>query len=108
MAESSTRPETGTALITGASSGIGYEFALLFARHGYDLVLVGRNRSALTALASRVGEEYGVRAEPLAKDLSVQTAPDELFAIMPPMVARELVATSGPKQNPCGFKNAFS
>ncbi len=35
-------------------------------------------------------------------------APDELFAIMPPSVARELVATSGPKVNPCGFRYALS
>ena len=80
MAQSSMRPEAGTALITGASSGIGYEFALLFARHGYDLALVGRNRAALSALASRAREEYGVRAEPLAMDLSIQSAADELFA----------------------------
>jgi len=79
MAQGSTQPAAGTALITGASSGIGYEFALLFARGGYDVVLVGRNRSALNALAARIRDEIERAAEVFAKDLSVHTAPDELF-----------------------------
>jgi short-subunit dehydrogenase len=70
----------GTALVTGASSGIGYEISLLLARHGYDLFLVGRNRAALGVLSSRVREEFGVSAEICPKDLSVHTAPDEIFA----------------------------
>jgi hypothetical protein len=37
-----------------------------------------------------------------------RTRSEELFAIIPPMVARELVATSGPKQKPCGFRKLFS
>ncbi|NET83867.1 MAG: SDR family NAD(P)-dependent oxidoreductase [Moorea sp. SIO1F2] len=40
-----------TALITGASSGIGYEFTKLFARDGYKLVLVARSESKLSQLA---------------------------------------------------------
>lgn len=79
MAQHSTQPVAGTALITGASSGIGYEFALLFARGGYDLMLVGRNRSALNALAARVRQEFGRSADVFAMDLSTQGAPDELF-----------------------------
>lgn len=79
MAQGSTQLAAGTALITGASSGIGYEFALLFARSGYDLVLVGRNRAALNALAARVQQDFERAAEVCAKDLSVHTAPDELF-----------------------------
>lgn len=75
----STRASTGTALITGASSGIGYEFALLFAREGYDLVLVARNRPALAAIAARCEQEHAVRVEMCIKDLSVQSAPEELF-----------------------------
>lgn len=73
------RKQAGTALITGASSGIGYEFALLFARQGYDLVLVARNRPALAALAARCTQEHGVHAEICIKDLSHQTAAEELF-----------------------------
>lgn len=78
MAQRSMQPASGTALITGASSGIGYEFALLFARSGYDLVLVGRNRAALNALGAKVAEEFGCAAEVCAKDLSAQGAADEL------------------------------
>jgi short-subunit dehydrogenase len=73
------RVSAGTALITGASSGIGYEFALLFAREGYDLVLVARNRPALAAIAARCEQERGVHVEICIKDLSVQSAPEELF-----------------------------
>jgi len=79
MAQDSSHPAAGTALITGASSGIGHEFALLFARSGYDLVLVARNRSVLDGLASQARDEFGVQAFVCPKDLSVQTAPEELF-----------------------------
>ena len=80
MSNASTHPgRAGTALVTGASSGIGHELSLLLARQGYDLVLVGRNRAALTALSDRIRDEFGVAAECCPKDLSVQSAPDELF-----------------------------
>jgi short-subunit dehydrogenase len=46
-------------LITGASSGIGRALAIRAARAGYDVVAVGRNRTALDALAAQVGSEYG-------------------------------------------------
>lgn len=68
-----------TALITGASSGIGYEFALILARQGYNLVLVARNRPALASLAARCEQEHGVHVEICAKDLSVVHAAEELF-----------------------------
>ena len=68
-----------TALVTGASSGIGYEFALILARQGYNLVLVARNRPALASLAARCEQEHGVQVELCAKDLSVASAAEELF-----------------------------
>jgi short-subunit dehydrogenase len=80
MTRASGQKTAGTALITGASSGIGYEFSLLLARQGYDVVLVARNGSALTTLAGKIREESGVRVEVFAKDLSVPAASDELFA----------------------------
>lgn len=79
MARDSTQREAQTALITGASSGIGYEFALLCARQGCDVVLVARNRAALNVLAERCRQEHGVNAEVCVKDLSLPTAPAELF-----------------------------
>lgn len=65
---------TGTAaatvaLITGASSGLGTEFALQLAGQGYDLVLVARDEARLRALAERVGAR-GTRAEVLVADLA--------------------------------------
>ena len=49
-----------TALITGASSGIGLELAHLFARDGYRLVLVARNRGALRELGDELQSRYSV------------------------------------------------
>src|SRR5581483_8925583 len=80
MVHASRFSTAGTALVTGASSGIGYEFALILARHGYDLVLVARNRAALATIATRLHDEHRVKVEFIATDLSVPSACDELFA----------------------------
>ncbi|CAN7617178.1 SDR family oxidoreductase [Variovorax sp. LjRoot290] len=58
-----------TALITGASSGIGAVYADRLARRGHDLILVARNRSRLDALAERLGRETGRRVEVMVADL---------------------------------------
>ncbi len=60
----------GTALITGASSGIGAIYADRLARRGYDLILVARNRSRLEALAARLRDETGRAVEIVPADLS--------------------------------------
>jgi short-subunit dehydrogenase len=60
----------GTALITGASSGIGAVYADRLARRGYDLILVARNRERLEALARRLAGETGRRIEIVAADLN--------------------------------------
>ena len=68
-----------TALITGASTGIGYEFTKLFARDGYNLVLVARSEQQLHKLADELQEKHGIAVKVIAKDLSNANAPDEIF-----------------------------
>lgn len=71
-----------TALITGASMGIGYELARQFAQHGNDLVLVARSADKLTAIAADFAKRYSIRVEVIAADLSqpdaAQTVYDEV------------------------------
>jgi hypothetical protein len=60
----------GTALITGASTGIGSVYADRLARRGYDLILVARDSAKLAELAARITSETGRKAEALTADLT--------------------------------------
>jgi short-subunit dehydrogenase len=61
-----------TALITGATAGIGATFAVKLARAGHDVVLVARDTARLAESAEKLSAEYGVVAEPLTADLSTE------------------------------------
>lgn len=61
-----------TALITGASSGIGATYAERLAKRGHDLLLVARDAQRLQALAERLGNAYGIAVEVLPADLTQQ------------------------------------
>ena len=65
-----TATQQGTALITGASSGIGAVYADRLARRGFDLVLVARNGDRLQALATRLAADTGRKIETIAADLT--------------------------------------
>jgi uncharacterized protein len=71
-----------TVLITGASSGIGYEFAKIFAKNGFDVVLVARSELKLVNTALEFQQQYGIRAIPIAKDLSELNAAVELYDLL--------------------------
>lgn len=65
-----TRPGTGqTALITGASAGIGVDLADCFAASGYDLIITARSQPALQEVADRITKAHGVKVTVISSDL---------------------------------------
>lgn len=69
-----------TALITGASNGIGYELAWIHARQGDNLVLVARNETALEELKAKLEEQFGVSVHVLGLDLSEPENAGKVYA----------------------------
>lgn len=68
-----------TALITGASSGIGLELAKIHASKGGDLVLVARNKSKLDQLKNELERQYKITVYTIGKDLSAHNAAQEVY-----------------------------
>jgi len=68
-----------TALITGASTGIGYELTKLFARDHHDVILVARSASKLAQVAEELRRQFGITAMPVPLDLADPSAPQALF-----------------------------
>lgn len=68
-----------TVLITGASSGIGYELAKVFAFHKYNLILVSRKIEKLNKLADDLKNQYNIKVNVIAEDLSEADAAKKVF-----------------------------
>jgi hypothetical protein len=64
-------PSNKTAIITGASAGLGAEFAVQLAEKGYDLVLVARREDRLNQLGETLQPKFGVKVIPVPADLSL-------------------------------------
>jgi len=71
-----------TALITGASSGLGWEFAKLFACDGHDLVLVARRIDRLNELKTELEKIYNIKVTVFSQDLTLSDAAESVFSFI--------------------------
>ncbi|HEY1838072.1 MAG TPA: SDR family oxidoreductase [Rhizomicrobium sp.] len=74
------RGDGQTALITGASMGIGVDLAACFAQDGYDLILTARSEAALKDVAEKLAAKYKIKATPIAIDLGIPGNGEKLAA----------------------------
>lgn len=86
-----------SAVVTGASSGIGHAFAHLLANDGFNLILVSRNESRLQDVKAEIEAKYATTARIIARDLSISESPSEIFEILKRegVTARVLINNAG-------------
>lgn len=68
-----------TVLITGASQGLGYEFAKIFAKNKYNLILIARNKEKLQNIKHEIEEAYKVGVTIIVKDLSAPNSSEDIY-----------------------------
>ena len=78
MSKKTSRPTRQVVLITGASTGIGREFARIFARHGHDLLLVANVARALAGIARHLSRDSGVKVDTLHVDLTARDSGEKI------------------------------
>ncbi len=71
---------TETALITGASGGLGKDFAQIFAEKGYNLILIARSEEKLNNIAKELEEKYKIKATVLVQDLSEANSASKIYS----------------------------
>lgn len=84
-----------TALVTGASSGIGLELARVLAANGHPLVVTARELEKLKAVGEQLQTEYGVPVSAVAKDLSEPGAAEDLWSYLSTLTIDILVNNAG-------------
>ena len=75
------------ALVTGGTSGIGYEFVKVFASEGYNVVIVARNENDLQRVSNEIKSQYGVDVITMSKDLFDR---DKAFTIYEELKSRNI------------------
>jgi short-subunit dehydrogenase len=79
MKQAEQRARTKTALVTGASSGLGLEFSKLLARDGYHLVIVARDAAKLQQVADELAAQHKITVRVIARDLSAADAGQAIY-----------------------------
>src|ERR1017187_658106 len=92
-----------TALVTGASAGIGVELAKLCAADGFNVVLVARNAERLADLAGDLARAHNIQARVLAADLADPVAPAQVFEQLQSTAIDILINNAG-----FGLRGAFA
>ena len=73
---------TASALVTGASSGIGKAFAELLAKEGFNLVLTSRSETRLREAQVELESKYAIKVKIIPQDLASPDAPSEIFKVL--------------------------